>query len=126
MGKGLRKRIHKSFPRLIIHEYNTSNKSCQCFQDLDKCYAKGKLIYRLFCCSNCVSLKNEYVVFRSRDKNSAISIMKLTKQWIDDRTRHPEFQRLPCATGVAIPSDSDSDSGSSSGSSSNSRKRARK
>ena len=41
-------------------------------------------IYRLFTRSNCVSCENKNIVFRTRDKNSAISIMKLTECWIKE------------------------------------------
>jgi hypothetical protein len=100
MNKGLRKLIHKKYDTLTINEYYTSQKCCECYQELkhhinknvkyrkDK---KGKEIYRLFYCSNCVSSKNKNGVFRTRDKNSAISIMKLTKEWIETQSRPSEF-----------------------------------
>ena len=99
MNKGLRKLIHKKYDTLTINEYYTSQKCCECYNDLkhynDK---KGKEIYRLFHCSNCVSYENKNTVFRTRDKNSAISIMKLTKDWIETQTRPSEFQRHPSFT----------------------------
>jgi len=99
MNKGLRKLIHKKYDTLTINEYYTSQKCCECYKDLkhykDK---KGKEIYRLFHCSNCVSYENKNTVFRTRDKNSAISIMKLTKEWIETQTRPIEFQRHPSFT----------------------------
>ena len=99
MNKGLRKLIHKKYDTLTINEYYTSQKCCECYKDLkhykDK---KGKEIYRLFHCSNCVSYENKNTVFRTRDKNSAISIMKLTKEWIETQTRPSEFQRHPSFT----------------------------
>jgi hypothetical protein len=65
---------------------------------------KGKEIYRLFCCSTCVSSKNKNGVCRTRDKNSAISIMKLAKEWLETQTRPEEFQfkhtPSPCITSV--------------------------
>ena len=94
MNKGLRKLIHKKYDTLTINEYYTSQKCCECYNDLKHCKdKKGKEIYRLFHCSNCVSSKNKNTVFRTRDKNSAISIMKLTKEWIETQTRPSEFQR---------------------------------
>jgi hypothetical protein len=39
-----------------------------------------------------VSCENKNIVFRTRDKNSAISIMKLTECWINTQTRPVEFQ----------------------------------
>ena len=94
MNKGLRKLIHKKYDTITINEYYTSQKCCECYNDLKHCKdKKGKEIYRLFHCSNCVSSKNKNIVFRTRDKNSAISIMKLTKEWIETQTRPCEFQR---------------------------------
>jgi hypothetical protein len=94
MNKGLRKLIHKKYDTITINEYYTSQKCCECYKDLKHCNdKKGKEIYRLFHCSNCVSYENKNTVFRTRDKNSAISIMKLTKEWIETQTRPSEFQR---------------------------------
>ena len=105
MNKGLRKLIHKKYDTLTINEYYTSQKCCECYNDLKHCKdKKGKEIYRLFHCSNCVSSKNKNIVFRTRDKNSAISIMKLTKEWIETQTRPSEFQRqasFTCGTSLA-------------------------
>ena len=105
MNKGLRKLIHKKYDTITINEFYTSQRCCECYNDLnhqkDK---KGKEIYRLFCCSNCVSSKNKNGVCRTRDKNSAISIMKLTREWINNQTRPKEFQfkhtPSPCITKV--------------------------
>jgi len=103
MNKGLRKLIHNKYDTLTINEFYTSQKCCECYKDLkhykDK---KGKEIYRLFYCSNCVSYENKNTVFRTRDKNSAISIMKLTKEWIETQTRPSEFQRQASFTCVTI------------------------
>jgi hypothetical protein len=92
MNKGLRKLIHKKYDTITINEYYTSQKCCECRKDLkhykDK---KGGEIYRLFTCSNCVSCENKNVVFRTRDKNSAINIMNLTDCWINTQTRPVEF-----------------------------------
>ena len=105
MNKGLRKLIHKKYDTITINEYYTSQKCCECYTDLKHCKdKKGKEIYRLFHCSNCVSSKNKNIVFRTRDKNSAISIMKLTKEWIETQTRPSEFQRqasFTCRTTLA-------------------------
>jgi len=105
MNKGLRKLIHKKYDTITINEFYTSQRCCECYNELkhqkDK---KEKEIYRLFCCSNCVSSKNKNGVFRTRDKNSAISIMKLAKEWINTQTRPEEFKLKhtpsPCITSV--------------------------
>ncbi len=93
MNKGLRKLIHKKYDTITINEFYTSQKCCKCRKELkhykDK---KEKEIYRLFTCSNCVSCENKNIVFRTRDKNSAINILNLTECWIHNQTRPVEFQ----------------------------------
>ena len=37
-------------------------------------------------------VKNKKIVFRTRDANSSINILKLTKCWINNQTRPTEFQ----------------------------------
>jgi hypothetical protein len=93
MNNGLRKLIHKKYDTITINEFYTSQKCCECRKDL-KHYkdTKGVDIYRLFTCSNCVSCENKNVVFRTRDKNSAINILNLTECWIYNQTRPVEFQ----------------------------------
>jgi len=88
MNKGLRKLIHKKYDTITINECNTSKKCCDCNNDLeyykDK---KGDKVFRLLVCSNCVSCENKKIVFRTRDANSSINIMKLTSCWIDKQER---------------------------------------
>uniref|UniRef100_A0A6C0K2Q5 Uncharacterized protein n=1 Tax=viral metagenome TaxID=1070528 RepID=A0A6C0K2Q5_9ZZZZ len=75
------------------NESYTSQKCCECRKDLKHYKDKnGGEIYRLFTCSNCVSYENKNIVFRTRDKNSAINILNLTECWIYNQTRPVEFQ----------------------------------
>jgi hypothetical protein len=93
LGKGLRKLIHKRFDTITINEYNTSKKCCDCYKNL-KFYknVKNEEIHRLLICSNCVSSDNKKtVVYRTRDANSAINILNLTKFWIEKQFRPSEF-----------------------------------
>jgi len=93
MNKGLRKLIHKKYDTITINEFYTSKKCYECRKELNHYKDKnGEEIYRLFTCSNCVSCENKNVVFRTRDKNSAINILKLTECWIHNQTRPVEFQ----------------------------------
>ena len=93
MNKGLRKLIHKKYDTITINEFYTSQKCCECRKNLKHYKDKnGGEIYRLFTCSNCVSCENKNVVFRTRDKNSAINILNLTECWIHNQTRPVEFQ----------------------------------
>jgi len=93
MNKGLRKLIHKKYDTITINECNTSKKCCDCYKDLEYYKDKeGKKVFRLLVCSKCVSCENKKIVFRTRDANSSINILKLTKCWIDTQTRPTEFQ----------------------------------
>jgi hypothetical protein len=93
MNKGLRKLIHKKYDTITINECNTSKKCCDCHKDLEYYKNKeNKKVFRLLVCSNCVSCENKKIVFRTRDANSSINILKLTKCWIDTQTRPTEFQ----------------------------------
>ena len=93
LNKGLRKLIHKKYDTITINEFYTSQKCCECRKDLKHYKNKnGGEIYRLFTCSNCVSCENKNIVFRTRDKNSAINILNLTECWIHNQTRPVEFQ----------------------------------
>jgi hypothetical protein len=93
LNKGLRKLIHKKYDTITINEFYTSQKCCECRKDLKHYKNKnGEEIYRLFTCSNCVSCENKNIVFRTRDKNSAINILNLTECWIHNQTRPVEFQ----------------------------------
>ena len=93
MNKGLRKLIHKKYDTITINECNTSKKCCDCYKDLEYYKDKeNKKVFRLLVCSNCVSCENKKIVFRTRDANSSINILKLTKCWIEKQTRPTEFQ----------------------------------
>ena len=88
MNKGLRKLIHKKYDTITINECNTSKKCCDCNKDLEYYKDKeGKKVFRLLKCSNCVSCENKKIVFRTRDANSSINIMKLTSGWIEKQER---------------------------------------
>ena len=93
MNKGLRKLIHKKYDTITINECNTSKKCCDCYKDLEYYKDKeNKKVFRLLVCSNCVSYENKKIVFRTRDANSSINILKLAKCWINNQTRPTEFQ----------------------------------
>jgi len=88
MNKGLRKQIHKKYDTITINEWNTSKKCCECNNDLS--YYKnsnGNKQFRLLVCSECVRPQVKQIVFRTRDANSAINIMNITKCWIEKQER---------------------------------------
>jgi hypothetical protein len=93
MNKGLRKQIHKKYDTITINECNTSKKCCECYHNLDYYRHKnGEKQFRLLVCSNCVRPQVKQTVFRTRDANSSINIMNLTKWWIEKQQRPPQFQ----------------------------------
>jgi hypothetical protein len=84
MNKGLRKQIHKKYDTITINECNTSKKCCECNNDLSYYrHSDGNKQFRLLVCSGCVRPQVKQTVFKTRDANSAINIMNLTKCWID-------------------------------------------
>jgi hypothetical protein len=93
MNKGLRKKIHKKYDTITINECNTSKKCCECYNNLDYYKHKnGEKQFRLLVCSNCVRPQVKQTVFRTRDANSSINIMNLTKWWIEKQERPLCFQ----------------------------------
>ena len=88
MNKGLRKQIHKKYNTITINECNTSKKCCECHNNLEYYRHKnGEKQFRLLVCSNCVRPQVKQTVFRTRDANSSINIMNLTKWWIEKQER---------------------------------------
>jgi hypothetical protein len=93
MNKGLRKQIHKKYDTITINEYYTSQKCCECYNDLSYYrHSDGNKQFRLLVCSGCVRPQVKQTVFKTRDANSAINIMNLTKCWIDRQERPACFQ----------------------------------
>jgi hypothetical protein len=93
MGKGLRRLIHKRFDTISINEYNTSKKCCDCHQNLKHYYDSNKKeeVYRLLVCSGCASFENKKNVYRTRDANSAMNMLRLTHEWIHEQSRPSAF-----------------------------------
>ena len=93
LNKGLRKQIHKKYDTITINECNTSKKCCECNNDLSYYrHSNGNKQFRLLVCSGCVRPQVKQIVFKTRDANSAINIMNLTKCWIDRQERPACFQ----------------------------------
>ena len=90
LNKGIRKLIHKKYDTITINECNTSKKCCDCYNNLEYHKNKeGNNIYRLL---KCVSCENKKTVFKTRDVNSSINIMNLTKMWIKNQKRPLQFK----------------------------------
>lgn len=94
MNKGLRKEIHRKYDTITVNECLTSKTCCMCMSQLENCRdKKGRKIHRLLVCKGqgCVSSQNKKAVFKTRDLNSAVNILNLTKAWIDRKERPEEF-----------------------------------
>ena len=95
MNKGLRREIHRKYDTITVNECLTSKTCCICMSQLENHRdEKGKKIHRLLVCKGqeCVSSQNKKVVFKTRDLNSAVNILNLTKAWIDRKERPEEFK----------------------------------
>ena len=55
-------------------------------------HSYGKKQFRLLVCSGCVRPQVKQTVFRTRDANSAINIMNITRCWIEKQERPACFQ----------------------------------
>jgi len=53
MGIGLKRLVAKKYTTLLIDEYNTSKKCCNCWQDVENVKINGNSKFRLLECKNC-------------------------------------------------------------------------
>ena len=108
---GLRKKIEKKYKVFLVNEYCTS-KLCSCCNKELKNYKmsnedikkyENKHIkqlnkedltkHRLLVCSGCSSSENKKSTFWNRDINACVNMLKLSKEWINYKTRNPLFCR---------------------------------
>ena len=104
MGIGLKRLIQKKFTTLLIDEYNTSKKCCNCWNNVESVCINKKSQFRLLKCNTC----NEYNFgspedkkfpkfhsnkYLTRDKNSCINMLSIAKHIIYKKERPKEFQR---------------------------------
>lgn len=104
MGIGLKRLIQKKFTTLLIDEYNTSKKCCNCWNNVENVCINKKSQFRLLKCNTC----NEYNFgspedkkfpkfhsnkYLTRDKNSCINMLSIAKHIIYKKERPKEFQR---------------------------------
>ena len=84
MNKGLRKQIHKKYDTITINECNNDLSYYR--------HSDGNKQFRLLVCYGCVRPQVKQTVFKTRDANSAINIMNITKCWIEKQERPVCFQ----------------------------------
>jgi hypothetical protein len=103
MGIGLKRLIQKKFTTLLIDEYNTSKKCCNCWNNVENVCINEKSQFRLLKCNTCNECNfgspedkkvpkfysNKYL---TRDKNSCINMLSIAKHIIYKKERPKEFQ----------------------------------
>ena len=108
---GLRRKIEKRYKVFLVNEYRTS-KLCSCCnkelknykmsnEDIKKYEKKHKkqlnkedlTKHRLLVCSGCSSSENKKSTFWNRDINACVNMLKLSKEWINNKTRNSLFCR---------------------------------
>ena len=108
---GLRRKIEKKYKVFLVNEYCTS-KLCSCcnkelenykmsIKDIKKYENKHKITlndkdlkkHRLLVCSRCGSSENKKTTFWNRGINACVNMLKLSKEWINNKTRNPLFCR---------------------------------
>ena len=100
MGIGLKRLIAKKFNTVLVYEYNTSKKCCNCHHDIDNKKINGNSKFRLlqceYCNVECFENSNEstfrYRKYLNRDQNSCANMLNIVKSYLfDNRRRPPAF-----------------------------------
>ena len=100
MGIGLKKLVSKKFNTLLVYEYNTSKKCCNCHHNIDNKKINGNSKFRLlqceYCNVECFENSNEstfrYRKYLNRDQNSCSNMLNIVNSYLfDNRKRPPAF-----------------------------------
>lgn len=100
MGVRLKNLINKKFTTLLVDEYNTSKKCCNCHQDIDNVIINNNKLHRLLECKNESCYRDSYksnnstenqkdlksvlkCKYMTRDRNSCINMMTVVKHMIE-------------------------------------------
>ena len=108
MGIGIKKLVNKRFNTLLIDEYNTSKKCCNCHKDIENVKIGSNSKFRLLGCKECKrkcnktnigspedennSMEKSYS-FLTRDKNSCINMLNIIQHIINKGRRPKVFSR---------------------------------
>ncbi len=98
IGIGLRRLICKKFDMLLLDEYNTSKKCCNCKNDIENKEINGNKKFRLLVCKDCESnigsSESKCPIFLTRDLNSCINMQNIVKYMLNNNMKRPkEFCR---------------------------------
>lgn len=97
LGKGLRKIIEKKHNVILVNEFNTSKKCCNCWKDLINHIINGEEKHRLLVCKNleCMNIgsleSKPCPMFINRDLNACNNMMMIVKNIIYGHKRPKEF-----------------------------------
>jgi hypothetical protein len=101
MSVGLKRLVNKKYTTLLLDEYNTSKKCCNCWEDTENVKVGGDKKFRLLKCGGCDRKKkdigspeDEYKTmfnsYMTRDKNSCVNMMSIVKHMIYNKRTRPE------------------------------------
>ena len=100
MGIGLKKLVAKKFNTLLVYEYNTSKKCCNCHNNIDNKKINGNSKFRLLQCKNCNVGSSEnsnkstfqFCKYLNRDQNSCANMLNIVNSYLfNNRVRPPAF-----------------------------------
>ena len=109
MGVGLKRLVNKKYTTLLLDEYNTSKKCCNCYKDIENVKIDSESKFRILGCKGCKrksiktnigspedenrSMEKSYS-FLTRDKNSCINMISIIRHMIQNKGARPrEFTR---------------------------------
>jgi hypothetical protein len=106
IGVGLKKLISKKFDVLLLDEYNTSKKCCNCKNNIENKEINGNKKFRLLVCKDCESnigsSESKCPIFLTRDLNSCINMQNIVKYMLNNNMERPkEFCREKAETKIA-------------------------
>ena len=98
IGIGLKKLVAKKFNTLLVYEYNTSKKCCNCHNDIDNKKINGNSKFRLLQCKNCNVGSSEnsnkstfqYCKYLNRDQNSCANMLNIVNSYLFNNRKRPQ------------------------------------
>ena len=98
MGIGLKKLVAKKFNTLLVYEYNTSKKCCNCHNNIDNKKINGNSKFRLLQCNNCNVGSSEnsnkstfqFCKYLNRDQNSCANMLNIVNSYLFHNRIRPQ------------------------------------
>ena len=98
MGIGLKKLVAKKFNTLLVYEYNTSKKCCNCHNNIDNKKINGNSKFRLLQCKNCNVGSSEnsnkstfqFCKYLNRDQNSCANMLNIVNSYLFNNRVRPQ------------------------------------